>query len=120
LPPTILNSPTIETNAEQGTKILFQHQVKPGAVNDSYGLQVAALAGVPEQVIQRAQAKLKQLEAKQGFAPTSNSTDSKAPIEPEEPEAHGVLLKALAELNLDEITPQQAQALLYKLKSQLD
>ena len=110
----------IETDAEQGTKILFQHQVKPGAVNDSYGLQVAALAGVPEQVIQRAQAKLKQLEAKQGFAPVETTKHIPPVSDKQAPLASSAILTTLAALDLDEITPQQAQALLYKLKSQLD
>ncbi|VAW93516.1 DNA mismatch repair protein MutS [hydrothermal vent metagenome] len=110
----------IETDAKHGAKILFQHQVKPGAVNDSYGLQVAALAGVPEQVIQRAQAKLKQLEAKQGFAPVKTTEHTPPMADKQAQLAPSTILTTLAEQDLDEITPQQAQALLYKLKSQLD
>ncbi len=110
----------IETHAEHGAKILFQHQVKPGAVNDSYGLQVAALAGVPAQVIKRAQTKLNQLEQKQQVTQKKQTTINQGASTAQTAQANNDILTSLAELNLDEITPQQAQALLYKLKSQLD
>ena len=48
---------------EHGEKIIFMHQVKPGAANRSYGLQVARLAGIPPTVLQQAQLKLNQLES---------------------------------------------------------
>ncbi len=110
----------IERDGEQGARILFQHQAKPGAVNDSYGLQVAALAGVPEHVIQQAKLKLQQLEAKQGLANNTSDIPIQAKASKPEHSAENVHLKTLAELDLDEITPKQAQALLYKIKSQLD
>ncbi|HIE55295.1 MAG TPA: DNA mismatch repair protein MutS, partial [Chromatiaceae bacterium] len=48
---------------EHGDGIVFMHQVKEGPANQSYGLQVAALAGVPPAVIDRARKRLRQLEA---------------------------------------------------------
>ena len=43
---------------EYGDKIVFMHTVQPGPANRSYGIQVAQLAGVPGDVIQRAKEKL--------------------------------------------------------------
>lgn len=47
---------------EQGEKIVFLHQVLPGGVDRSYGIQVARLAGLPDELIKRAQEILQQLE----------------------------------------------------------
>ncbi len=50
---------------EHRGQLVFLHAVKPGPANQSYGLQVAALAGVPKEVIRRAQSYLKTLESLQ-------------------------------------------------------
>ncbi|MDO9142341.1 MAG: DNA mismatch repair protein MutS, partial [Methylobacter sp.] len=47
---------------EHGDKIIFLHAVKDGPASQSYGLQVASLAGVPRSVIDKAKAKLRHLE----------------------------------------------------------
>jgi len=47
---------------EHGDKLVFLHQVKQGAANQSYGLQVAQLAGVPKNIVQKARKKLSELE----------------------------------------------------------
>src|SRR5699024_4299422 len=47
---------------EHKDEIIFMHQVRPGAASKSYGLQVAALAGVPKGVIEMAKTKLSELE----------------------------------------------------------
>jgi DNA mismatch repair protein MutS len=47
---------------EHGDKIIFLHAVKEGAASQSYGLQVACLAGIPSSVIEQAQHKLRHLE----------------------------------------------------------
>ena len=51
------------TVAETAGQIVFLHQLRPGAANKSYGIQVARLAGVPEAVIARAQEVLENIEA---------------------------------------------------------
>ena len=51
------------TVAETAGQIVFLHQLRPGAANKSYGIQVARLAGVPESVISRAQEVLENIEA---------------------------------------------------------
>jgi DNA mismatch repair protein MutS len=49
--------------AQSGENIVFLHQLAPGAASESYGIQVARLAGVPQEVIDRAQEVLENLEA---------------------------------------------------------
>jgi len=112
---------TNNTDGQPGQHIVFQHQVKAGAVNDSYGLQVAALAGVPAHVIDNAQQKLHELETnKIGEKSTDSSTSRPAKPLPESHHIDSEIVQTLAELNLDEITPKQAHSLLYKIKSKLD
>ncbi len=48
---------------EHGDTIAFMHSVQDGAASKSYGLAVAALAGVPKEVIKRARQKLRELES---------------------------------------------------------
>ncbi len=47
---------------EEGERIVFLHKILPGSANKSYGIHVARLAGLPEEVIQQASAKLEELE----------------------------------------------------------
>ncbi len=107
---------------EHGDSIVFLHAVKPGPANQSYGLQVAALAGVPKAVIQAAKVKLRQLES---GAPQQSGTknapqlglfDSPPPLA----QPLLTLLAALDELSPDEFTPRQALDKLYELKKLAD
>ena len=50
---------------EHGHNIVFMHKVEDGAANQSYGLQVAQLAGIPKSVVASAKRKLAQLESNQ-------------------------------------------------------
>lgn len=114
----------IETGSDVGPGIVFQHQVKPGAVNDSYGLQVAALAGVPGHVIKNARVKLQQLENNKISEKPSTQLRSQGSFSdtnaPTNPVIDKILYRQLLKLDLDEITPKQAHSLLYKIKSKLD
>ncbi len=60
---------------EHDEHIVFMHQVQDGAANRSYGIQVAQLAGVPKNIILRAQQKLQQLEAASGIAAEPSTTN---------------------------------------------
>ncbi len=91
--------------------IIFLHSVKPGAVNQSYGLQVAQLAGIPSAVIAHANAYLQQLESGStapGTAVQADLFNNALPV------LHPAL-QALADSNPDELTPKQALELLYRL-----
>lgn len=102
---------------EYGDKIVFLHTVKDGAANQSYGLQVASLAGVPRSVIENAKIKLRHLEelaySEQQAAVGMNQFDlfSSNTCHP------AVVL--LEDLKPDDLSPRQALDLIYKLKGLL-
>ncbi len=96
---------------EHDDSIVFLHSVKQGAASKSYGLQVAALAGIPSMVLENAKKTLQQLE--------QNKIAEPVPVQlslfdamPEE----SLLEKELKQINPDDLTPRQSLELLYKLK----
>lgn len=93
-------------------QLVFLHAVKPGPANQSYGLQVAALAGVPAPVIRRAKKYLATLEAQKTSEHPQSQLPLSAPVEVPDDE----LAEALQELNPDEMSPRQALDALYRLK----
>jgi len=95
---------------EHGDKIVFLHSVKPGPANQSYGLQVAQLAGVPISVIQRAQEKLVTLE-QQAVATHADSGQCEMFMDRLHP-----VVERLQEINIDDISPRDALDILYQLK----
>lgn len=101
---------------EHGDKIVFLHQLKKGAASQSYGLQVAQLAGVPLEVIEAARVKLKQLEAQQPEVTDQHSDAAQQELFTEQPSA---LVKKIQQLDPDELTPKQALELCYALKKLL-
>ncbi len=106
---------------EHGDTIAFMHSVKKGAASKSYGLAVAALAGVPQSVIQLAKQKLKQLESTENNVNfTSKDTLQGELMLMEEDESKKALWDALANLDPDELSPKQALACLYQLKKLQD
>jgi len=100
---------------EHGEGIVFMHTVKEGPANQSYGLQVAALAGVPRDVIQRARKRLRELE-NAARRHTEQDTPQLALQLAEEPPAPSPALERLKEIDPDELTPRRALELLYELK----
>ena len=119
---------------EHDRGIVFMHSVKPGPANQSYGLQVAQLAGIPAAVIDSARGKLAQLEAESLATTTSqavasarlletavSSTSSLAePYQSElfAPATHPII-ETLERINPDDISAKEALALLYELKATL-
>ena len=99
---------------EHDGRLVFLHAVKPGPANQSYGLQVAALAGVPRHVVQRARNYLATLESQQ--AVMSQSPQGQLPLGPAEEPASDALREALEALDPDAMTPREALEALYKLK----
>ncbi len=96
---------------EHDNGIVFLHSVEDGSASQSYGLQVAQLAGIPKNVVTQAKSKLKQLESEEYKykPPSTNQADLFAQIEP-----HPAIDK-LREIDPDDISPKQAQDLLYEL-----
>jgi DNA mismatch repair protein MutS len=104
---------------EHGDRIVFLHSVNDGPASQSYGLQVAALAGIPRNVLRRARFQLSKLENGDNDSPQLGLFTSYQEPEPElEPE--NPVLDMLDEIDPDELTPRSALELMYKLKSLLD
>ncbi|NAW33077.1 DNA mismatch repair protein MutS [Halomonas alimentaria] len=112
------------TAAEHRDGIVFMHRVEEGPASQSYGLQVAQLAGVPQGVIARAREKLAQLEQQevdQGSRPSrSDGGAVAAPLQNDLfASAPHPLVEELAGLGLDDLTPRQALELLYRWRETL-
>ena len=110
---------------EHGERIVFMHRVKEGPADRSYGIAVAALAGVPDAVITRARAILGTLESNPRaslteppspqlalFGPAADA----APPPPPAPEG-AKIMEALDAIDPDALSPREALDALYRLKS---
>jgi len=103
---------------EHGDDIIFMHKVKQGAANQSYGLQVAKLAGIPKSAIKEARQKLEQLES-ESLASDDHSQlglFSSANVTNTETESGNPVLEKLEMIEPDELSPKQALSLIYELK----
>ena len=104
---------------EHGDRLVFMHAVKDGPANRSFGLQVAALAGLPRTVVEQARRTLASLE--QRGAPHAVAEMSPAALDA--PQQFGLFapqpspaLEALDAIDPDELTPKQALEALYRLR----
>ncbi len=98
--------------------VIFMHAVKDGPANQSYGLQVAALAGVPARVVRRAREKLVMLE-RQAHRDSAGRAEIRQ-LDLFELPAPSPALEVLKTLNPEEITPRAALDLLFRLKALQD
>jgi len=113
LPEQYSNIANVHLDAvEHGEDIIFMHSVKPGPANQSYGLQVARLAGIPAEAIALARQKLVLLE--QQALQTQGDLFAELPAEPS-PESRA-LLDELDSIDPDSLSPRQALELIYRLK----
>ncbi len=100
---------------EIGSEIIWTHRVIPGGTDQSYGIHVARMAGVPHAVLSRAREILVELEAKGGEprpTPTQTTKLQMTLFEAEKPEVVG----ALEDLDVNQLTPIQALGLLDEWK----
>ena len=106
----------LDATEHQG-ELVFLHAVRDGPANQSYGLQVAALAGVPRRVIARAKRVLAELETQPSAAANSGPQTELALTPPAAPPADAALSDALAAVDPDTLTPREALDLVYRLKA---
>src|SRR3546814_5680766 len=109
----------VEHRAQDGSEsLVFMHAVKDGPADRSFGLQVAALAGLPKAVIAQARSRLAELER--------HMRDAAPPLSPDTLDAprqiglfapSSAAVDALAGIDPDELTPKQALEALYRPKS---
>ncbi|RKT49712.1 DNA mismatch repair protein MutS [Azonexus fungiphilus] len=107
---------------EHNDRIVFMHAVEEGPANQSYGIQVAALAGIPAAVVRAARKQLREFEQRAAVDPLQPdlfAQDFPAELaEAAEPEAHPVV-EHLAAIDPDSLTPREALDALYALKGLL-
>ena len=107
---------------EEDKKITFLHKIKNGAVDKSYGIHVASLAHLPDELIKRADEILDVYEhknvKKQTFTQTSLFLDTDDTTKDKENENQAIIDK-LKEIKPLEMTPMEALNLLYELKNEL-
>ncbi len=104
---------------KRGDQMIFLRKIVPGATDDSYGIEVAKLAGIPNVVISRAREILAELETEGAVA---------APAAVKEPEDQVSMLDltgqqiiaALSGITVETLTPIEAMNELYKLKKMLN
>ena len=104
---------------KRGEQMIFLRKIVPGATDDSYGIEVAKLAGIPAPVITRAREILTELESQGVVA---------APAAAKEPEDQVSMMDltsqqvvaALSAISVETLTPIEAMNELYKLKKMLD
>ena len=103
---------------KRGEEMIFLRKITPGTADRSYGVEVAKLAGLPQKVITRAAAILKELEA-------GKTADLPAPAaEPQDQVSMldltaSVLQKKLESIQVETLTPIEAMNVLYELKQML-
>ena len=99
---------------KRGDDVIFLRKIVPGAADDSFGIEVAKLAGVPDRVVSRARKFLKELE----------SGDPPPVLKSQEPEEQvslldvsgGQIARRLQELTIETLTPIEALNILFELK----
>ncbi|HSH44154.1 MAG TPA: DNA mismatch repair protein MutS [Arenicellales bacterium] len=101
--------------AEHHQDIVFLYSVKPGPASQSYGLQVARLAGIPLRVIEAARSKLAELENQATSSEASHSNQLSLFARPPAPPASAVE-RAVRNMDPDQLSPRQALDLLYELR----
>ncbi|MDN5865173.1 MAG: DNA mismatch repair protein MutS [Gammaproteobacteria bacterium] len=102
---------------EHAGGLAFLYSVREGPARQSYGLEVARLAGVPRPVVARARGYLDELEASRPHPAGQTELFGPSRIAPREPEpVPDPLRTRLAELDLDSLSPREALALLYELQ----
>ncbi|HEY2678877.1 MAG TPA: DNA mismatch repair protein MutS [Steroidobacteraceae bacterium] len=104
---------------EHGDRLVFLHSVKEGPANQSYGLQVAALAGIPKSVTAQARRYLTELERERDALRNTNSPQAELPLfsrTAAAPEISAALM-ALRAADPDALSPREALDLLFRLKN---
>ncbi len=105
---------------EHAHRIVFMHAVEEGPANQSYGIQVAALAGIPSAVVRAARKQLREFEQRAAVDPLQPDLFAQVHDAPEaEPAEPHPALSQLAAIDPDSLTPREALDALYALKGLL-
>lgn len=102
---------------EHDDNIIFLHEVQDGPANQSYGLQVAQLAGIPPTVIQEAKLQLQQLE--QHYLQQQPQSQLAMELKPQQ-KTENPIVQLIKQLQPDTLSPKAALDTLYQLKAQTE
>jgi DNA mismatch repair protein MutS len=111
---------------EYGDKVIFLHKVMPGFADHSYGIQVAQMAGLPEEVTERAKQVLKNLESSELVVRTREKIDARSEKRDGEVQLamfevkDDKLREELVNLDIEHMTPLEALQILAALKSKIE
>ncbi|MFA6536886.1 MAG: DNA mismatch repair protein MutS [Patescibacteria group bacterium] len=97
--------------AEENNEVVFLHKIIKGATSKSYGLEVARMAGLPKELISRAEEILEELENKKNFQISSKQVVQAVlplPAIKEKNEKFEKVIKEISALNPDELSPIEA------------
>ena len=138
LPESASNTANVHLDAtEHNDSIVFLHTIQEGPASQSYGLQVAKLAGIPREVINLAKHQLEQLEAKNHLAESQKGSQQQSQIKSQNKSQKGnqketvpqadffanernhELEERLKQITPDDLSPKDALNLLYELKKLL-
>lgn len=107
-----------------GDRITFLHQIIAGGSDDSYGIEVARLAGLPDELIRRARQILKKLESGAPVTPVRQSAAKRASQDDAQATladlGAAAILDRIREADVDNLTPMQALTLLLELKTRIE
>jgi DNA mismatch repair protein MutS len=103
---------------EQGSEVIFLRKVVQGKANKSYGIQVAKLAGVPHEVIDRAEQVLSRIEKESVLEVKAGKKVQKQAFLLT-PEKESTIEEELRKINVSKMTPMEAYLKLSELKKKL-
>jgi DNA mismatch repair protein MutS len=108
---------------ERGGEVVFLYKLSPGGCDRSYGINVAKMAGMPRDLIRRANAILTELERRSPSRPQQMSLlavlmDGQGTLSP--PSDHDGIIEEIKKMDIDSMTPLEALTRLSDLKSKIE
>ncbi|NOQ21843.1 MAG: DNA mismatch repair protein MutS [Candidatus Aegiribacteria sp.] len=106
---------------DSGGKVVFLYSIEEGSTDESYGIHVASMAGVPSKVVRRARKVLSDLEAGKHLM-SGGAGEGQLELRFEEPEVEesNPVLEHIREIDPDSLTPRRALEILYELRDRLE
>ena len=104
---------------KRGDQMIFLRKIVPGATDDSYGIEVAKLAGIPNLVINRAREILEELESGEGRTVVVQAKEPEDQVSMLDLTGQQII-SALSAITVETLTPIEAMNELYKLKKMLN
>ncbi len=106
---------------DSGGKVVFLYNIEEGSTDESYGIHVASMAGVPRKVVRRARKVLSDLEAGRHLMSGGVGDDQlELSLSEPQPQETDPLLEHIRDLDPDSLTPRRALEILYELRDRLE